>query len=101
MKFTATSALLGAVAPLTAAFPAALLKEAIQNDPQLAARTAEIMSRGLVDVNQATAEFEPVNTFDAAKQYIDVSEGSGHEWVAPGPGDLRGPCPGLNAFANQ
>lgn len=24
-----------------------------------------------------------------------------HEWRAPGPGDQRGPCPGLNALANH
>ncbi|PPJ54668.1 hypothetical protein CBER1_06012 [Cercospora berteroae] len=24
-----------------------------------------------------------------------------HEWQAPGPGDQRGPCPGLNAMANH
>jgi hypothetical protein len=37
--------------------------------------------------------------FDVAQQLIDV-HGS-HAWVAPGSGDLRGPCPGLNALANQ
>ncbi|KAI5361286.1 Putative chloroperoxidase [Septoria linicola] len=30
---------------------------------------------------------------------IDVS--GEHEWRAPGPGDQRGPCPGLNALANH
>lgn len=37
--------------------------------------------------------------FNAAQQLIDV-HGS-HAWVAPGSRDLRGPCPGLNALANQ
>merc|ERR1711915_754755 len=48
-----------------------------------------------------TALFEPVPIFDAEKQFVDVSEGSGHEYQAPGPDDIRGPCPGLNAFANH
>nr|XP_018906758.1 PREDICTED: aromatic peroxygenase-like [Bemisia tabaci] len=37
--------------------------------------------------------------FDPALQRIDVS--GLHEFVPPGPGDQRGPCPGLNALANH
>lgn len=37
--------------------------------------------------------------FDAEDQLIDVS--GEHEFVAPGPGDQRGQCPGLNALANH
>lgn len=37
--------------------------------------------------------------FDAAAQY--VSNKGKYAFVAPGPGDQRGPCPGLNAMANQ
>lgn len=33
--------------------------------------------------------------FNAEAQLVDVGPGSGHEWIAPGPEDLRGPCPGL------
>lgn len=40
-------------------------------------------------------------TFNAEDQFVDVREGSGHEWQAPGPNDLRGECPGLNAAANH
>lgn len=32
-------------------------------------------------------------------QEIDVT--GEHKWVAPGPKDIRGPCPGLNALANH
>lgn len=101
MKFSSSQALLGALAPLAAAFPAALMKEAFENDPQLAARALKLLNERQTGADAATALFEPVPTFDAATQYIDVSEGSGHEWVAPVAGDLRGPCPGLNAFANH
>jgi hypothetical protein len=38
-------------------------------------------------------------TFDAATQLINVA--GSHAFVAPGNGDLRGPCPGLNALANH
>lgn len=37
--------------------------------------------------------------FDAAAQLIDVS--GAHAFMPPGHGDLRGPCPGLNALANH
>ena len=40
----------------------------------------------------------PFTTFDE-DQLIDVT--GEHAWVAPGPDDLRGPCPGLNALANH
>ncbi|KAF2422177.1 Cloroperoxidase [Tothia fuscella] len=38
--------------------------------------------------------------FDAAKQCFDFTHGE-HKFVAPGPGDLRGVCPGLNSMANH
>ncbi|GAB7363424.1 hypothetical protein MBLNU230_g3700t1 [Neophaeotheca triangularis] len=37
--------------------------------------------------------------FDADLQLVSVS--GEHEFVPPGPGDARGPCPGLNAMANH
>ena len=43
----------------------------------------------------------PCLTFNAKEQYVDISEGSGHEFIAPKPSDSRGPCPGLNAAANH
>lgn len=37
--------------------------------------------------------------FNPASQY--VSNQGAHAFKAPGPTDQRGPCPGLNAMANQ
>ena len=42
---------------------------------------------------------ETIRVFDPKLQY--VSNTGDHEWVAPGPNDIRGPCPGLNAMANH
>jgi hypothetical protein len=39
--------------------------------------------------------------FDSTEQFVDVRPGSAHQYVAPGPNDKRGPCPGLNAAANH
>lgn len=40
----------------------------------------------------------PFTTFNE-NQHVDVT--GTHKWVAPGPNDIRGPCPGLNALANH
>ncbi|KAG9942110.1 Cloroperoxidase, partial [Aureobasidium melanogenum] len=87
------------LAPLAAAFPASVL-EAVKFHPGLQARANEILQERQAGAAAAQALFEPVPIFNAAEQYVNVSKGSGHEYVAPGPNDLRGPCPGLNAFAN-
>ena len=47
------------------------------------------------------AAHNPPAPFNAAQQFVDVRSGSGHEYKAPGPKDLRGECPGLNAAANH
>ncbi|CAK4032750.1 hypothetical protein MYCFIDRAFT_50025 [Lecanosticta acicola] len=102
MKFSTANVLVGS-ATLASAFPAAILKK-VANDPALRARAAEIEAshpKRQVTADGATALFEPVPMFNAQDQYVDVSNTSGHAWVAPGESDLRGPCPGLNAFANH
>ncbi|KAF2122406.1 Chloroperoxidase [Lophiotrema nucula] len=43
----------------------------------------------------------PSTGFNAAEQLVNVGAGSGHQYQAPGSGDKRGPCPGLNAAANH
>lgn len=105
MKFTSTSAFAFVRAlPLAAAFPAHMLS-AIKNSPnvEIERRAADVMAlaQRQAGADAATALFEAIPTFDAAGQFINVGPGSGHEWQPPGPNDLRGPCPGLNAFANH
>jgi hypothetical protein len=95
--------LLVCFAPLANAFPAAIL-QAAAHDPSILKRAEEIaklLEKRQAGAGAATSIFEPVNTFNAQAQYINVTKGSGHEYVPPGPNDLRGPCPGLNAFANH
>ena len=103
MHFSSLHFFLAACAPLANAFPAHIL-EAAAKDPSILKRAeeaTEAFKKRQGSAGAATALFEPVPIFDAGRQYINVSKGSGHEYVAPGPGDLRGPCPGLNAFANH
>lgn len=92
-----------AAAPLANAWPTAIL-DAAGHDPELLKRAedaARLLNGRQGGASAATAIFEPIPKFNAKAQFINVTAGSGHEYVAPGPNDLRGPCPGLNAFANH
>lgn len=68
----------------------ALAFPAIMEDALKAGQQAGQLAKRVLGVNPG---------FDAAAQLIDVS--GPHAWIKPGSGDLRGPCPGLNALANQ
>lgn len=99
--------LLSSAPQLATAFPSSILSQAAAQDPTFAARAAEILrssssssntfnsKRQILTADGATKIFEPVGIFNAEAQLVDVGPGSGHEWIAPGPEDLRGPCPGL------
>ncbi|USW52946.1 Putative chloroperoxidase [Septoria linicola] len=88
------------------AFPTMMLEEAVKRDPTIVNKAIEFLeandfSKRQAGAGSASAIFEPIPKFDAAKQLINVGPGSGHEWTAPRASDNRGPCPGLNAFANH
>ncbi|KAF2213276.1 hypothetical protein CERZMDRAFT_39839 [Cercospora zeae-maydis SCOH1-5] len=87
------------------AFPARIMEEAVKRDPTIVAKALEFLDvenlKRQEGADGATAIFEPIPKFNAGAQFIDVGPGSGHEFQAPGPNDQRGPCPGLNAFANH
>jgi hypothetical protein len=104
MHFPFLNLALIAATPFAHAWPTAIL-HAAGHDPELLKRAEEAVKlmkgRQTGGASAATAIFEPVPIFNAKAQYINVTAGSGHEYVAPGPNDLRGPCPGLNAFANH
>ena len=44
-------------------------------------------------------ELKRQTTFDPTSQHVSTT--GQYAWVAPGAGDQRGPCPGLNALANH
>lgn len=48
----------------------------------------------------AFPQFNKRSDFDPSKQCFNLTGGD-HKFVSPGPNDIRGPCPGLNALANQ
>lgn len=83
------AALMGAAS----AFPASFVEHMADNAN--APRDAEPLPLGM----QKRQDRGTNVPFDAKSQYISTS--GQYAWVAPGPTDLRGPCPGLNAIANQ
>ncbi|KAK5115477.1 hypothetical protein LTR62_001136 [Meristemomyces frigidus] len=103
MRSASSYAIFGALAPYVAAFPAAVM-EAAARDPMIQARTEQLtkmLGSRQAGAGVATTINEPVPIFNAKAQLVDVSAGSGHEFVPPSGSDLRGPCPGLNAMANH
>lgn len=92
MKATAiTSILTLAFAGLASAYPSILEHLEAQEASKKASRWSLPFSK-----RQAPGVIPP---FDAASQYVSTS--GDYAFVAPGSGDQRGPCPGLNAMANQ
>lgn len=99
MRFT--SAILGLALTTTSLALCPYAKRALES--------AEFTKQNVKDRRASEAEREhekrqsglgdvPFTSFDE-NQLIDVT--GEHAWVAPGPNDLRGPCPGLNALANH
>ncbi|KAL2046473.1 hypothetical protein ABVK25_011842 [Lepraria finkii] len=71
-------------------------------DPQFLIRHVEEQNTAKEDTPKEKRQSGPGNipftTFNQ-NQLVDVT--GSHAWVAPGPNDIRGPCPGLNALANH
>lgn len=82
MKYPVTLAA-AVLAGQAVAFPAAVFDAALK-DPAVHAKAKRL--------NGISPGF-------STDQFISTS--GEYEWVAPGPTDQRGPCPGLNAFANH
>ena len=93
MKLLISQAIWATLAIRAMAFPAAMWK-ALEGgiDPELLARATEMLEerQGATGADAATAIFEPTPIFNEKQQFVDVTAGSGHEWVAPGANDIRG-----------
>jgi len=71
--------------------------------PGMAATLERRQSLPSLPLSQAQGNSGPFPSlqFSAADQFVDVRPGTTHQFIAPGPNDKRGPCPGLNAAANH
>lgn len=85
-SFLTTLSLLAAT---VAGYPQALSAADVSAYTQLSKQVSDAASAMGSGSGQRTAA-----TFSAPLQKISVS--GLHAWKAPGPGDERGPCPGLN-----
>ncbi|EUC31640.1 hypothetical protein COCCADRAFT_6478 [Bipolaris zeicola 26-R-13] len=81
----------------TFAFPASMLKGDISRTTlvEITALTERI-SR---DLESKRSGAHVKRAFNAEAQRISTS--GDHRYIAPGPNDLRGPCPGINVMANH
>ncbi|KAM3421360.1 hypothetical protein BST61_g1757 [Cercospora zeina] len=93
-----TLQLLTAVLPLASAYPAVLEALAVEKRQN---NFPEVPPPNFTTDRDNCGSHGNCTVFNADDQFVDVSDGSGHEWRAPGPNDLRGQCPGLNAAANH
>ena len=77
---TTSLALAAVIAPYVAAYPAVV----------------DVVANAMEKRQQNGGFPEPDPGFNAEQQY--VSNQGKYKFVPPGPGDARGPCPGLNAM---
>lgn len=90
-----TIAVLLSVLSCATAFPAvgemgALLQKRVEPPPRAPLGRLNRPNTGL-----------PPTGFNAADQYVDVTDGGNHRYIPPSGSDRRGQCPGLNAAANH
>lgn len=74
------------------------------NDPVALEKAREILRRddplGLSKA-ESNCGLVPCVTFNEDDQLMKLDGAHAHAYVRPGPGDIRGPCPGLNTAANH
>ena len=95
------SLLLSAILPVAAAWPAAMGMVNTKSNLNKRAVYPTVPPPNFSSGRDNCGAHGPCVVFDAQDQFVDVRPGSGHEFVAPVSGDLRGQCPGLNAAANH
>ncbi|ETS73861.1 hypothetical protein PFICI_14807 [Pestalotiopsis fici W106-1] len=81
------------------AFPTSVINSDLSNEDL--ARINDLAAKISADVKaKRVAGIDAIKPgFDADAQRIDTT--GDHAWIAPGPGDIRGSCPGLNTLANH
>lgn len=93
-----------AVLPVAAAWPAVMKAAMEQREAREVAllrkrQTVEPEPREPLFLSGRPNTSRPPVTFNAEEQFVSVD--GDHEFQSPGPSDIRGQCPGLNAAANH
>ncbi|KAB9006561.1 hypothetical protein FH972_026915 [Carpinus fangiana] len=72
------------------------------DNPEIRAKAIEIMKRDdPLGLSRAQTNCGPLPCLVFSEEDQFISTTGEHAWAAPGKGDIRGPCPGLNAAANH
>lgn len=95
MKINTLQITLASLVATSEAFPHMALKMA----KELASKNGKRQSLPSIPLDSSDYTGTYTTVFDADDQY--VSNTGDYLYVAPGSGDNRGPCPGLNAMANH
>ncbi|KAI9755788.1 MAG: hypothetical protein M4579_004151 [Chaenotheca gracillima] len=92
MKYTVWASVLSLASPIAAICPMGrqAMERGLDSLPEAPQDPKEKRQSGPAGI--------PFTSF-SENQKIDVS--GTHRWIAPGPNDIRGPCPGLNALSNH
>ncbi|KAK5123917.1 hypothetical protein LTR85_002114 [Meristemomyces frigidus] len=80
----------------------ALAMPQFMDDPVALENARELIKRqDALGISKAQSNCGPTpcTTFDAEDQLVSIT--GAHAYASPGAGDIRGPCPGLNAAANH
>ena len=88
--------LLLAALPLVAAWP-----QVMEMNERMQRRDVDPGPRSPLFLSKRPNTSQQPLEFNAEEQFVNVTQGSGREFVAPTASDIRGQCPGLNAAANH
>jgi Peroxidase, family 2 len=97
MKFSTYLATLAFCATQIVAFPSQMFDVSMSEEEKREITRIAASIEASAKTRRAGTPIAP--GFSASEQY--VSNTGDHAFVPPGSGDLRGPCPGLNAMANH
>ena len=97
-----------ALALLAAASSVVAFPQLMELDHALSEKLSKLEKRAVeppyraptVPINRPNTGLPPLG-FDAADQFVDVSDSGPHPFKAPGPGDRRGQCPGNTELPNK
>lgn len=92
---------------LAAAFGTAMAMPAFMDDPVALENARALLERSIgsrddalgLSKAQTNCGPTPCLVFDEKDQFVSLT--GPNAYASPGPGDIRGPCPGLNAAANH
>ena len=97
MKYSICLAALSICATEIVAFPSHMFDLSMNDEEKRSIANIAATIEAQAKTRRAGTPLAP--GFSASQQYVSTT--GANAFVPPGPNDLRGPCPGLNAMANH